>query len=259
VGLAPDQVLGRQWGMSFGRPNPVPSVPTLPQGEVVATYGAYLDAQLAVDYLSDKQFPVQKVTIVGSDLRMVERVTGRLTYPKVAAAGLASGAWFGLFVGLLLALFGGSGAEFSVFVAVFIGAAFGLLFSVLSYMATRRKRDFTSSSQIVAASYAVLCLSDQAGEARRLLVTGGHGGNQHAAGASVPTGGAAAAPYVVPSAPSQTPTAPAAPRPVAPHFLDAQGRPRYGVRLEDVEPPAPNPPTSAPTPDDQAPTPPDAP
>jgi len=232
--------------MSFGRPNPVPSVPTLPQGDVVATYGTYLEAQRAVDYLSDKQFPVQKVTIVGSDLRMVERVTGRLTYPKVAVAGLASGAWFGLFVGLLLALFGGSGAEFSVFVAVFIGAAFGLLFSVLSYMATRRKRDFTSSSQIVAASYAVLCLTDGAGEARRLLVAGGFGGSTTA---PVPTAGLAAQP--APGASGTVPGSPAsppAPRPVSPQFLDDHGRPRYGVRLEDVEPPAPpSTPTAPPT------------
>lgn len=39
-----------------------------------------------MDYLSDQQFPVQQVTIVGVDLMQVERVTGRLTWPKVLGA-----------------------------------------------------------------------------------------------------------------------------------------------------------------------------
>ena len=159
----------------------VPQTPTLPQGEPVASYGTYLEAQRAVDHLADKQFPVQLVTIVGTELRMVERVTGRLSYPRVAAAGLASGAWFGLFVGLLMLLFTGEGeASFPLFAAILIGAAFGMLFSVVSYAFTRGKRDFTSSSQIVATSYAVLCQFEKANQARNLLgeiggVTGSFG------------------------------------------------------------------------------------
>src|SRR3712207_8985496 len=39
-------------------------------------------------------------SIIGSDLRMVERVTGRLSWGRAIGAGAASGAWFGLFVGL---------------------------------------------------------------------------------------------------------------------------------------------------------------
>jgi hypothetical protein len=36
---------------------------------------------------------------------LVERVIGRLTWGRVLLSGAASGAWFGLFVGLLLGLF----------------------------------------------------------------------------------------------------------------------------------------------------------
>ena len=61
--------------MSFNRAVRVPRSPTLPKGELVATYGDYLEAQRAVDHLADSQFPVQLVTIVGTDLRMVERVS----------------------------------------------------------------------------------------------------------------------------------------------------------------------------------------
>jgi hypothetical protein len=146
------------------------AVPTPPKGEPIARYETYLEAQRAVDYLSDNQFPVQFVTIVGSGLRMVERVTGRLTYPRVAVAGAASGAWFGLFVGLLLTLFGTSFQAAPVVAAVLIGAAFGMMFGVISYSLTGGRRDFTSTSQIVASEYEVLCLTEHAGAARAMLV-----------------------------------------------------------------------------------------
>ena len=48
---------------------------------------------------------MENLDIVGSDLRLVERVTGRLTTARATAAGAASGAWFGLFIGLLVGLF----------------------------------------------------------------------------------------------------------------------------------------------------------
>ncbi len=153
--------------MSMSRPGAVPRVPTPPRGEQVASYATYLEAQKAVDFLSDNKFAVELVTIVGTDLKMVERVTGRLTYGRVAIAGAASGAWFGLFVGLLLFMFSGQGGF--VLTAVGIGAGFGLLFSVLSYALTQGKRDFTSQSQIVASSYGILCAPERAGEARQLL------------------------------------------------------------------------------------------
>jgi hypothetical protein len=143
-------------------------LPTPPRGTTIARYATYAEAQKAVDFLSDEHFPVQAVTIVGVDLQMVERVTGRLTYSRVAIAGMASGAWFGLFVGLLISIFG-QAEGFSLIAAVIIGAAFGLLFGLISYSFTGGRRDFTSTSQIVAGEYKVLCLEEQAGQAMQLL------------------------------------------------------------------------------------------
>lgn len=154
---------------SFGSAR-VPAVPTPPSGDEVAAYPTYLEAQHAVDYLADNDFPVRLVTIVGTDLRMVERITGRLTYARVAGAGALSGAWFGLFVGLLLSLFAATPSLAVIVPAIFIGAGFGLLFGVVTYAATGGKRDFTSSSQVVASSYAVLCQGPDAARARQMLV-----------------------------------------------------------------------------------------
>jgi hypothetical protein len=146
----------------------VPRLPTPFHGELIATYDTYEQAQRAVDYLSDEKFPVQKVAIIGTDLRMVERVTGRLNYPRVAGAGAASGAYFGLFVGLLLSLFGGGGVDVWL-AAVLIGAGFGMLFGVISFSFTGGRRDFTSASQIVASQYRVVAVAEVANHARNTL------------------------------------------------------------------------------------------
>src|SRR3954464_3035893 len=91
----------------------------------VAGFSSYDDAQAAVDRLSDDGFPVEHLDIVGSDLRLVERVTVRLTWGPAAAAGTASGAWFGLMIGLLLGLFT-SGSWFGLLIAgAMLGAVWG--------------------------------------------------------------------------------------------------------------------------------------
>ena len=84
-----------------GRRGPL-GLPTPPKGWPIGSYPTYEAAQRAVDYLSDNQFPVQQVTIVGVDLMQVERVTGRLNWAKVLGGGVLSGACLGLFIGLVL-------------------------------------------------------------------------------------------------------------------------------------------------------------
>jgi len=229
--------------MSMSRPGVVPKVPTLPAGDEVAAYSTYLEAQKAVDYLSDNKFPVENVTIVGTDLRMVERVTGRLTYGRVALAGALSGAWFGFFVGLLITLFAGEAGFQVMFAGIALGAGFGLLFSILSYTFTGGRRDFTSSSQIVAATYAILCGHDHASDARALLMRspGGLGKSRGAATVGVP------APVTPPIPSAQMPGAPgagaqapgaepaAAPtRPTDPRWVTPSGEPRYGAMRPDA-------------------------
>jgi hypothetical protein len=143
----------------------------IPRGQVVGTYDTYVEAQRAVDFLSDKQFPVQHVSIVGSDLKMVENVLGRLTRGRAALAGAASGAWFGLFVGVLLSLFASKNTNgFGlVIVALLYGAAFGAIFGFVGHALSGGKRDFTSRSKIVASSYEIRCTWAEADKAREVL------------------------------------------------------------------------------------------
>lgn len=240
--------------MSFSRPNAVPRVPTLPAGDEVAAYDTYLEAQQAVDYLSDHKFAVEHVTIVGTDLRMVERVTGRLSYGRVALAGALSGAWFGFFVGLLLSLFGGAQVGGVLLVGIGLGAGFGLLFSVLSYAFTGGRRDFTSSSQIVASTYAILCAAEQAGEARSMLreSPGGLGKARRGAATTPPAGAPVVGGPVGPGAPA----APAAPRTPDPRWTTPSGAPRYGAMRPDQEQtPSPEPSPAPQSPAPQSPEP----
>jgi hypothetical protein len=143
----------------------------IPRGQVIATYDTYVEAQRAVDFLADEQFAVENVSIVGSDLKMVERVTGRLTRGRAAAAGAASGAWFGLFVGVLLSLFADSGTNgFALIIAALIyGAVFGTIFGFVGHALSGGKRDFTSRSKIVSSRYEIVVVWAQADKAREVL------------------------------------------------------------------------------------------
>jgi hypothetical protein len=152
----------------FARRGPV--FPTLPRGDVLGSYETYQEAQAVVDRLAKAEFPVKQVAIVGSDLKTVERVTGKMTYGRAAGAGAASGAWFGLFIGLVLFLFSTT-ANALVYVgaAALIGAGFGMLFGIVSYTMNRRRRDFTSTHQVLASRYEIIVDSSLVIRAQELL------------------------------------------------------------------------------------------
>ena len=139
-----------------------------------ASYTSYEEAQAAVDRLSDERFPVENIEIVGSDLRLVEKVTGRLTRGRAAAAGAASGAWFGLFIGLLVGLFTNGPTWLGLILGgLLIGAAWGAIFGFASHAATRGRRDFASSRSLIATRYDVIARGGTADQARSILTQAG--------------------------------------------------------------------------------------
>ena len=84
-----------------------------------------------MDHLSDEQYNVRVPTIVGTDLRLVERITGRLTWGKVIWTGALSGLWFGLFMGVLFALWTANDALLVVLVGLVMGVFFGIILNVV--------------------------------------------------------------------------------------------------------------------------------
>jgi hypothetical protein len=139
----------------------------------VATYSRYEDAQRAVDALSDDGFPVQELSIVASDLRLVERVTGRLTVWSAAAGGAGSGALAGALIGALLGSFAFVDPLRTLWVTALyglvVGAIIGAILGGLAHAMSRGRRDFNAVSSIAADRYDVVATPDVADEARRRL------------------------------------------------------------------------------------------
>jgi hypothetical protein len=149
--------------------------PDVTRRPVLVTYDDYADAQKAVDTLSDHGFPVQNVAIVGVDVRIVESVLGRLTWGKAAMSGMFSGAWFGLLIGLFVGLFSSTTGSVLPLVGLGLlyGAAFGIVWGLVSHALTGGKRDFVSRQQLQAARYDVLCEQAVMAEAKKILGLGG--------------------------------------------------------------------------------------
>jgi hypothetical protein len=147
----------------------------------LGTFEKYEEAQKLVDTLADKEFPVQNCLIVGTDLKQLERITGRLTWGRVLLGGALSGIWLGLFVGLIFALFAPQGGNVIQIVlsTVLFGALFGLAWAAGTYALTGGQRDFSSVSLIVPSKYEVLVEHKFAQQARDILGGVGLGGPSH--------------------------------------------------------------------------------
>jgi hypothetical protein len=131
--------------------------PTVPRGTEVAVYDTYQAAASAIDTLVEREFPVDKVSVIGSELRSIERITTGLSYPKAALSGLASGLWFGLFLGLIMVIWSPTTGLNYLFAALVLGAGFGIISGVATYAFTRR--------------YSLVVTPEVAGQAQSILGT----------------------------------------------------------------------------------------
>ncbi|WP_249367645.1 MULTISPECIES: general stress protein [unclassified Actinomyces] len=201
--------------------HPATRARTMPQGEEVASFATYPQAQAAVDSLSDDGFPVQHLAIVGTDLRQVENITGRMSWGRAVASGTASGLWLGALVGVMLSFFGNASAGGAGFLAaVLLGVVWGILFQVVGYALTRGRRDFTSTSSVIASRYSIIA-AHQASQAAQALAQ---------APGNLTRGGAAA------RRAEERRAAREAARAAEPTAFGSRPdeRPRFGVRISDV-------------------------
>ncbi|MEU8262100.1 general stress protein [Micromonospora sp. NPDC048999] len=142
---------------------------TGPPTVTIGSYPDYPSAQRVVDYLADNRFPVERTSIVGTDLTLVETIMGRLTTGRAAVVGAGAGAWFGLFIGLLFGIFTAGNWLVVIVVGLVIGAIWGAVFGAVVHAMTGGQRDFTSSTSLRASQYAVIVEADLAEQARHLL------------------------------------------------------------------------------------------
>lgn len=141
--------------------------------EVIASFDNYFGAQQLVDRMSDGGFPVEHVRIVGDGVRTVEHVTGRMTNGRAALAGAGAGAWWGLLIGLLFAIFTvGPYWIWALLIAVAIGAFWGAIFGFVAHWSTRGRRDFSSVQTLEAQRYDICVTADHAADATRYVHAG---------------------------------------------------------------------------------------
>lgn len=150
--------------------------PAVPRGHSLGEFTNYLDASQLVEKLVAGDFVPSRVSIIGHDPVLVERIRGRLGYGRVALSGAITGFWMGLIFALLI----GAGVEVSPdgainyvpqeFMSVlFVAAGMGMLFQVIRFSLNKKRRGFISSQMPVATRYEVIVPEEQALEARKIL------------------------------------------------------------------------------------------
>lgn len=137
----------------------------------VGVYEKYEAAQKAVDYLADQKFPVENLAIVGTDLKLVERVTGRKNWGSVIGQSILTGISTGLLVGILLLLFTPQGQFLSMLaIALGIAIVINVIFGAVIYAASGGRRDFNSIRTTIPSKFEILCEHKHAAEAREKLL-----------------------------------------------------------------------------------------
>jgi hypothetical protein len=139
----------------------------------IATYESYSEAERAVDYLSDNKFPVERVAIIGSDVRMVEQVVGRLNYGGAALRGASTGAIVGLLFAWIFGLFSWITPVLAwltlVIYGLVFGAIVGALVGLIFHALQGGRRDFASVRVMAPSRYELVVDAEVADEAARML------------------------------------------------------------------------------------------
>ena len=150
--------------------------PVIPRGHVLGEFRDYAAASEMVNKLVQNDFPAPKISIIGYDPVLVEKVRSKLGYGRVALSGSLTGFWLGLLFALLLGIGftqtdeGALGYQPQQFAAVLILAAgAGMLVNILRFALAKNKRNFLSASLPVATRYEVLVPDQDAGAALKAL------------------------------------------------------------------------------------------
>ncbi len=144
--------------------------PTYGHTQSTTHFAPLLGGPAPVDRMSGCGFPVEHVRIVGDGVRTSSTSPKVMTKGKAALAGSASGAWFGVIVGLLFAIVVvGPLWLWMVLVAVVVGAIWGAIFGFAAHWSTRGRRDFSSVQTLRAQRYDVYVAAEHAAEAARYV------------------------------------------------------------------------------------------
>lgn len=143
---------------------------SLPKGEDVATFDTYLEAQSLVNALVTGGVPAQSLAIVGSNVSVVERVTGRVGYGRAALSSAMSGSWLGALAGLAFIIINPTDFVTPLLGGILIGAGIGMVVGMAAFSLSKGpKRLFRSMQQVIAQSYRVVVDNDSVGAAKAVM------------------------------------------------------------------------------------------
>lgn len=151
---------------------------SIPDGQKIGTYKNREEVNQAVARLSEAGVPVQGLFIVGNNIRQVELIAGKMTYPKAALSGAVSGAVFGGFISVIMALVTNTSFLANALTAIPLGIAFWMLSGVLSVSRNKNRGSFITKPQMIAESYDLMAVGPIAHQARQALGVPGFGAPQ---------------------------------------------------------------------------------
>ena len=130
----------------------------------MASFSDYKDAVAYVEKMIENDFPARLVSIIGTDLKTVETIKGKLGYGRVSLSGALTGSWLGMFLGLIFGATGTGTEEVlltNVLAGIVIGSGVGMLLNILRFSLTKNRRGFISGQTVVAKKYEVVVPAQQ--------------------------------------------------------------------------------------------------
>ena len=120
-----------------------------------------------------KGIPAQALSIVGADVTLVERVTGKIGYGRAALSSAMSGSWLGVLAGLVYVIISPTDIITPIVGGLFIGAGVGMVAGMLIFTFSKApQRLYRSMQQVIAQSYRVVVDAAQHSEALQAMESG---------------------------------------------------------------------------------------
>jgi hypothetical protein len=146
------------------------AVVAIPTGDTLQTFDSYPGAQELVQTLVAHGVRAQSLSIVGSDVAVVERVLATVGYGRTALSSALSGSWLGVLAGLVFVVIRPTDLVTPIVGGLLIGAGVGMVVGMALFSSSRGlKRRYRSSQQIIAQKYRVMVELTDSDSAKKAL------------------------------------------------------------------------------------------
>lgn len=163
------------------------SRPTEISGYAVATARSHEEAFQMVERLEEAGYPLSNIAIVGSNLRSVEQIRGRESALFAFGSGSMTGAWFGLFLGLMMSFSVPDGYRGTVIPVAFLAMALmGGSIRMIRYSLSANKRALRTRTYMIPTTYEIYVLENPSWARAQLSGMGGYAPAEAAANVAVP-------------------------------------------------------------------------